>query len=256
MTLEGKSYYCPERHCFDLAKSGYVNLVLANCKHSAEPGDNKEMILARVNVMQNGYYDSLADCIVEILKGHQHDTVADVGCGVGSLTSRVKKAFPDCRLIGSDISKNAADAAAKLCKEVPFCVASSNALPLESESQDALLCAFAPVFAEEFLRVLRPDGIFIRVVPDTMHLFRLKEQLYATPRPNERDVDEPQGFTKIETRFVADDFTAYGETVSSLVKMTPYYYHTSKEDLARLFAKESLTTNRAFEVRVYKKIPS
>lgn len=253
LTLDGRSYFCSDGHCYDLSKSGYVNLVLANEKHSADPGDNKEMIKARVAVMNAGYYDSLSDCIVGVLKSFPHGAVLDCGCGVGSITGKIKEAFPDSLVLGSDISKNAADAAAKKYKNIPFCVASSNDLPVESESQDALICAFAPVFGREFSRILRPGGVFIRVVPDVMHLYGLKSILYKTPRVNEKDLEEPEGFEKVETRYVADDFTAEGEVVSSLIKMTPYYYHTKKEDLERVFAMQKLTTNRAFEVRVYKK---
>ncbi len=249
-----KSYLCPDGHCYDIAKSGYVNLVLVGSKHSADPGDNKEMIKARVLVMDAGYYDSLAAAIVKIMEKYPRQSALDCGCGVGSITSKVKDAFPECLVMGSDVSKNAADAAAKKYKNIPFCVASSNDLPVEEGSQDVLICAFAPVFEKEFLRVLKPGGIFIRVVPDVMHLYGLKSILYSSPRPNERDTAEPNGFEKTETVFVADDFTAEGEVVSSLVKMTPYYYHTKKEDLDRVFAMPSLTTNRAFEVRVYRKL--
>ncbi len=254
MVKKEKSYFCPNGHCYDVAKSGYVNLILVNNKHSADPGDNKEMILARVCVMNAGYYDSLADCICSVIENYPHKAVLDTGCGVGSIIGRVHERFPDSVVVGSDISKNAADQAAKKYKDISFCVASSNDLPFEDESFDVLICAFAPVFDREFSRVLKKGGLFIRVVPDVMHLYKLKEQLYDTPRPNEPDCDEPTGFVKKETRKVADDFTAKGEAVSSLVKMTPYYYHTKKEDLERLFAKESLTTNRAFEVRVYQKL--
>ncbi len=253
LSINGHSYYCENGHCYDLSKSGYVNLVLVNNKHSADPGDNKEMIKARVLVMNAGYYDSLAGKIADILEGYPHSSVLDCGCGVGSVTGIIQKRFPNALVMGSDISKNAADAAAKKYKDIPFCVASSNDLPVESESQDVLICAFAPVFAEEFGRVLRPGGIFIRVVPDVMHLYGLKSILYENPRKNEKDTEEPAGFEKIKTEYVADDFTATGEVVSSLIKMTPYYYHTKKEDLERVFAMPSLTTNRAFEVRVYKK---
>ena len=254
LVLSGKSYFCAERHCYDLAKSGYVNLVLVGSKHSADPGDNKEMIAARVRVMDDGYYDSLSACVVDVLKGFPHESVLDCGCGVGSITSKIKEAFPDSLVLGSDVSKNAADAAAKKHKDVPFCVASSNRLPVADQSQDALVCAFAPVFSEEFKRVLRPKGIFIRVVPDINHLYGLKSALYSSPRLNEKDGDEPEGFTKLATLQVADDFTAKGETVAALIKMTPYYYHTKKEDLERVFALPELTTNREFEVRVYQNI--
>ena len=253
LTLQGRSYFCENGHCYDVAKSGYVNLVLVNNKHSADPGDNKEMIKARMQVMDAGYYDSLAATVVDAIGIRPHAAVLDCGCGVGSIVARVKEAFPDALALGCDISKNAAEAAAKKYKNIPFCVASSNDLPVGTASQDVLICAFAPVFEKEFSRVLKEDGVFIRVVPDVDHLFGLKSILYETPRKNEPDAEEPEGFVKVETHRVNDDFTAVGEVVSSLIKMTPYYYHTKKEDLERVFSMPSLTTNRSFEVRVYRK---
>ncbi|GAM73486.1 ribosomal RNA large subunit methyltransferase A [Vibrio ishigakensis] len=34
MTLTERTFYCDNRHSFDLAKEGYVNLLPANHKHS------------------------------------------------------------------------------------------------------------------------------------------------------------------------------------------------------------------------------
>ena len=112
LTLQGRSYFCENGHCYDVAKSGYVNLVLVNNKHSADPGDNKEMIKARVQVMDAGYYDSLAATVVDAIGIRPHAAVLDCGCGVGSIVARVKEAFPDALALGCDISKNAAEAAA------------------------------------------------------------------------------------------------------------------------------------------------
>lgn len=42
----GKSYICPNRHTFDMAKSGYVNLLPTNNSGSVH-GDNKLMLRAR-----------------------------------------------------------------------------------------------------------------------------------------------------------------------------------------------------------------
>jgi len=43
----GKSYVCQNQHSFDLAKEGYLNLLPVQYKHSKEPGDSKQMMLAR-----------------------------------------------------------------------------------------------------------------------------------------------------------------------------------------------------------------
>lgn len=36
-----KFYICSQNHSYDIASSGYVNLLLANRKHSAYPEDDK-----------------------------------------------------------------------------------------------------------------------------------------------------------------------------------------------------------------------
>ncbi len=40
-------YSCPQRHQFDLAKEGYVNLLPVQFKRSRDPGDSAEMMQAR-----------------------------------------------------------------------------------------------------------------------------------------------------------------------------------------------------------------
>ena len=36
----GKCWSCAQGHTFDMARSGYVNLLPANRKHAKNPGDN------------------------------------------------------------------------------------------------------------------------------------------------------------------------------------------------------------------------
>ena len=38
---EGKSYRCINNHSFDISKSGHINLLIDNKKHSKMPGDDK-----------------------------------------------------------------------------------------------------------------------------------------------------------------------------------------------------------------------
>ncbi len=55
-----KVYRCINNHTYDLSKGGYVNLLLANQKHSREPGDSREMLEARKSFLNKGYYKPLA----------------------------------------------------------------------------------------------------------------------------------------------------------------------------------------------------
>jgi 23S rRNA (guanine745-N1)-methyltransferase len=49
LTLENKSLKCGNGHSFDIAKSGYVNLLKPGKKNNAKAGDSKEMINARTD---------------------------------------------------------------------------------------------------------------------------------------------------------------------------------------------------------------
>ncbi|QSA20023.1 23S rRNA (guanine(745)-N(1))-methyltransferase, partial [Vibrio furnissii] len=59
LTLTGRTYACENRHQFDVAKEGYVNLMPAHHKRSKDPGDNKEMMQARRRFLEGGHYDPM-----------------------------------------------------------------------------------------------------------------------------------------------------------------------------------------------------
>ena len=55
MQHEEHSLHCLNGHCFDLAKSGYVNLLPVQQKHTKQPGDNLQMVRARRDFLQAGW---------------------------------------------------------------------------------------------------------------------------------------------------------------------------------------------------------
>ena len=59
------SLRCKKGHCFDRARSGYVNLLLANRMHAKLPGDNREMVAARSRFLEGGYYAPLQNALCE-----------------------------------------------------------------------------------------------------------------------------------------------------------------------------------------------
>jgi 23S rRNA (guanine745-N1)-methyltransferase len=74
LTLENKSQRCANGHSFDIAKEGYVNLLLVQQKKSKEPGDNPEMVKARREFLQAGYYQPLCNAASQLiapLKAHR-----------------------------------------------------------------------------------------------------------------------------------------------------------------------------------------
>ena len=60
-----RTYRCTNNHSFDLAKEGYLNLLLSHQRKSKNPGDDKAMIQARRRFFDSGAFDPLTDLIVE-----------------------------------------------------------------------------------------------------------------------------------------------------------------------------------------------
>src|SRR5438874_1296903 len=65
-----RNYACENRHIFDTAREGYVNLLLAQHRRSKDPGYSQEMIASRRMFFDSGHYELLADRMAEIMVDH------------------------------------------------------------------------------------------------------------------------------------------------------------------------------------------
>lgn len=255
-----KLYRCGNGHCIDRAKSGYVNLLMANEKHSPMPGDNKLMVDARRSFLEKGYYRPLLDELCGLVQSRLPERgglILDAGCGEGyytaGLAQAVASSHPEAGIMGIDISKLAVDKAAKRCKTVDFAVASVFRLPVESASCDMALNLFAPFYQPELQRVLKSAGVFVMVIPGERHLWELKQAIYERPYLNEVKDFYIEGFQLLEHRHLEREITLTEQAdIAHLFQMTPYYYKTAQQDYERLFALNSLTTRIEFELLVYR----
>ena len=172
LTLEKRAnkYSCESNHSFDMAKEGYVNLLLDAMKNSKEPGDSKEMMRARSDFLSKGHYFPLVEAINSaILESHcGARSILDAGCGEGyylDSLSKLRSSSPSACLTGIDISKEGVRRTAKRNPQITAAVASAYQLPFASSSVDFIMSVFSPVCEEEFQRVLAPAGILIVVGP-------------------------------------------------------------------------------------------
>ncbi len=250
-----KVYRCTSRHSFDLARSGYVNLLcgVAGGTH----GDNRDMMAARRRFLDSGAYTPLCRVLAEEAARLLPDggTLADAGCGEGYYTAALGEATGGA-VYGFDISKDALALAARRLPRAIFAVASVYALPFASGAADLVSCIFAPLAAEEYHRILRGDGVLLMVIPGVRHLFEMKSILYDTPYPNQLSPYELPGFTLLSK--VPVDFTVRLETaqqIDDLFRMTPYYYRTPEPGRARLAALTTLCVQASFEVLTYRRLP-
>ena len=112
---------------------------------------------------------------------------------------------------------------------------------------------FSPFAREEFLRVLRPGGRMIYVVPGAEHLYQMKAVLYAEPYKNPVQEVAYEGFRPIGEREARGTITVPASQLEALFAMTPYYWKTPRDGAARLAALPELTTEIAFRFLVFEK---
>ena len=256
MDLSDNALFCKgtRRHSFDMASAGYVNLAPSK---SAGGGDDAALIRARTAFLEKEHYKPIADAVCEALQHHvgRGAAVLDAGCGEGYYA--VKMAESGYTVLGLDLSKRGVTHAAKHARRAHlnafFCVAGIFDLPLADASVDAVVSLFAPVAEEEFLRVLKPGGVLILCGAGEEHLFSLKSVLYDTPYRNAPRADLPTKMTRLDEKRVRYRFEADNATLQELFAMTPYFYRTSKEGVARLAKTPTLDVDVDVQILVYRK---
>ena len=258
LEIKEKSYVCENRHSFDISSKGYVNLLLSGQMNAKLPGDNKMMVNARTEFLSKGYYSHLAQAVCDAVCVHFHGGVLlDAGCGEGwydrCIAQQFAAAEKPLQLAGFDIAKPAVRLAAKALPAAQYAVASSFSQPVRTGWADLLLNCFSPFAREEFLRVLRPGGRMIYVVPGAEHLYQMKAILYDTPYKNPVQQVAYEGFRPIGEREVSGTITVPAAQLEALFAMTPYYWKTPRDGAARLAALPELTTDIAFRFLVFEK---
>jgi len=261
LTQIGRCLSCANNHSFDLAKEGYTNLLLVNQKNSKAPGDSKLMLSARRDFLQAGYYQPLADKIIEMLRPYllgSDSYFLDCGCGEGYYSEQIYRALmPNIR--GIDIARDGVRLAAKRFKSLlladaanaQFAVASSFNLPLPEHQLDAILQVFAPVSESELRRVLKSDGVYCDVSPGPKHFTQLKQQIYREAREHEMPV-LASGFTLLSEERVSFEIELkHNIDLQNLLMMTPLYWKGSVTAKTRLMAMDSFTLSIDFVLRLY-----
>ncbi len=255
ISLFERTYKCPNNHCFDLSKDGYVNLLMSQQSSLKRHGDDKLMVKARREFLEKGFYNELRKTLCGTLKDAlpESSTIIDVGCGEGYYTSEIAR-VNNFEIFGIDISKDALKYAAKSVKNSSFAVASAFSLPFAESSADCVLSVFAPSAYEEFCRVLKSDGKLIKAIPLEEHLWELKCALYKEPYKNKPEKRNDELFSLVSQKEIKYKiYLTEKEDIENLFKMTPYYYKTGREDAEKLLSLESLETTVHFGIEIYEK---
>jgi len=232
---EANRFVCNRGHAFDRARQGYLNLLT----HPVSTKYDKALFTSRRFVWQSGLWDPLVDLLAQLLTEQLESDgnrllLLDAGCGEGSLLrgvwNRLSQGGYEAAAIGLDSAKDAVRMAASACPDQAWCVADLAGAPIADYAVHAVLNVLSPANYDEFARMLKPDGIVLKVVPNRDYLRELRNALYASNLVRPVDALEQEARTVQLFRSRTSDVQSFRlryrrpldiTTASHLVNMTP-----------------------------------
>ncbi|MGE7923477.1 putative RNA methyltransferase [Viridibacillus arvi] len=230
---------CDNRHSFDIAKQGYINFMT----HAATSMYGKDLFEARKLVIESGLYAPMHTAICDLLKQmNTNVAVLDTGCGEGSHLASIKNKFEEQSDnsfvgIGIDIAKEGIIAAGRHYNDMIWCVGDLAKSPYQQASFNAILNILSPANYTEFKRLLKPNGLVIKVVPQSGYLQQLRALFFADSEKesysNELTVERfKENFLEVEVKRITQTIEINQELIPLLMHMTPMGWHQKNEDVA------------------------
>lgn len=219
---ENNSLVCARRHTYDIARQGYVNFVPGQ----RETFYKKELFVHRAKVFEAGVYAPVAARLTEAIGRFADPSVLlDAGCGEGYYAKAVCPGRSMAR-IGFDLSKDAVRLAARGQKTAAFFAADIQHIPLRSGTVDVLLDVFTPANYAEFGRVLKEDGVVMKLAPRSGYLRELRALAGSRLRHAAYDDGDVERYAHEKMDVLHQEAISYTldvspETAQHLARMTP-----------------------------------
>lgn len=270
MTENLKSLTCANGHLFDMAKQGYVNLLLSQQKKSKHPGDTPEMVAARTRFLNKSYYAAIADKLESLILSYiatleaspknsaEELNVCDIACGEGYYTQRLHNklgAEYSLTTTGFDISTPAIKAASKRDKHLQWIIASGSNIPVSKQSQDVLSCLFCRVDFEGAAKIAKPGALFVIAETGQNHLIELREKLYDQLKDEviKQPLSEINGFRLQSRETLSTSVNIQNsEDLEDLLMMTPHFWRVKADKKAALRELASLVVTLDVNFHIYR----
>lgn len=186
LSIDKDSLTC-SKHTFNINKKGNICLVnTSNLKPSKIYNEN--FFLNRRTFINKNYYTPLYKSITSIINNYFNNkeiTILDIGCGEGTHSIKITNNLKNVKLIGIDYSKIAINLATDyLNTKNLFLTSDINNLPFKDKTFDCIIDILSPFNELEIKRVLKNNGIFIKVIPNNTYLKELREPIGLTYKDN------------------------------------------------------------------------
>lgn len=236
LKFQDHSLVCTNRHSFDIAKYGYVNLA-PQIRQSKDY--DKDNFIQRKIILEAGFYQHILQEIeVFLQQSPDTQTILDVGCGQGYYSLELQKIFPDKDFYAFDISKDSIQLASKTdtSLSINWFVGDLAKLPIKNHSIDLILDIFSPANYQEFQRVLTKQGLLLKVIPTSQHVQEIRKkvawQLQKQDYSNQDILDHFEtSFEILEQKEVTVTYPINEIQKEALIGMTPLLFHIKQEEI-------------------------
>jgi len=185
----GRTLVCSRGHSYDVARSGYVNLLQPQDRRSRSAGDSKAAVDARARLLAAGVGGVVLDTFVKkaaALDLGEQGVVIDLGSGAGDALGGLAS-MRSITGVGIDLSTAAAEYSARRYPALTWVVANADRrLPLLDQSANLILSLHARRNPAECVRILRPSGFLLIAVPAHDDLVELRAVVQGQGLERER----------------------------------------------------------------------
>lgn len=182
---------CPRGHTYDIARSGYVNLLQPQDRRSPAAGDSKAAVQARAALLADGIGKAVplaaaARAAALALPGDA--VVVELGSGGGDALAAVVAARK-IRGIGIDLATAAAERAARKYPACTWIVANADRrLPVLDGGANLVLSLHGRRNPAECARILAPGGFLLVAIPAPDDLIELRTLVQGRGIEKDRSV--------------------------------------------------------------------
>jgi len=233
--LNDNSLICSNKHTFNINKKGYLYM---NTSSKLQTSDlyNDSLFRARRNVIISGLYDEIHTEIINIINKYNNTAISiiDIGSGEASHLQKISKLKNFDFKFALDLSKpGIALASDYVCDGIISSISDVEKLPLKSNSIDVVLDFLSPMSLKECFRVLKENGLIIKVMPTSNYLKEVRDLLSIKSYDNENQVEANivSKYTPIYKTTIEYKKNLNIEETNDLLKMTPLSYHKTIEKI-------------------------
>jgi 23S rRNA (guanine745-N1)-methyltransferase len=261
LVRQDRALACAAGHSFDLARSGYVNLLQPQDRRSAHAGDSKRAIEARSRLLDAGVGRTAIEFIVTRAAAFDRPDegcVVDLGCGSGEALAMLA-ALRTITGVGIDLSTAAVETASRRfpnLHNLTWVAANADRrLPLLDGQVSLVLSLNGRRNPAEVARVLEPRGHLLVAVPAADDLIELRGVVQGHGVERDRTAavasEHESLFELVERSSVRARLSLERDQLLDLLRGT--YRGARASAAARLEALDAMEVTLASDVLVFRR---